>query len=523
MCPAEVDVEEAPFTARPRRKRNFARTGFRSPANMAPTCCNNDDWTRQTLQGLLLEVATLRAIMDGTPMDCPSDAMPAASANSDEAMRYHLDNEYATFLAHEQQMQKFYKNPPPPLPPNVTEIVGDIFLDAPDTMALGHSVAEDFEMSAGIAVDFKNKFGQVDRLLSMGRTVGQVAVLPVAQPDGSVRYVFYIITKKRSRGTRPNLGDFSDAVHDLAAACTLLGVKQLALPRIGTMKDRLQWSDVRNIIGAAFEGRETEVFVFRRGGEEKRDKLPTTVQLADFVDRMLQKTPHGSHQQQTLETPLFSTPESATPPAQTSADTRSCPLPDEGVPAASATGPCATNVVSEKNEDAGCASSLDTVDSRKSLTTAQGPDRSVQKSTTPALNRLFIDLEKYSSRKRSSSIPRPITPTEILNKKHKNIDVSKSPDVLVNSDSQCQRQPPNEEQAGRRTAASLRQRSSASRPADPQEGDAQQPIAGAANQNLLRAPIVLGGYRAHRQHLLKPTGMNNWPKNTNTKSYYTQR
>jgi hypothetical protein len=102
-----------------------------------------------------------------------------------------------------------------PLPSNLTEVVGDIFSDTPSGMALGHSVAEDLEMSAGIATEFKSRFGQVDVLFAMKRKVGQVAVLPVAQKDGIIRYVFYIITKKRSRGTRPNLADFSAAVHSL--------------------------------------------------------------------------------------------------------------------------------------------------------------------------------------------------------------------------------------------------------------------------------------------------------------------
>jgi O-acetyl-ADP-ribose deacetylase (regulator of RNase III) len=323
----------------------------------------------------------------------PTHLPPPPDANSDAALRHRLNCEYAAFIAHEQHMQQFYTNPPPPLPPNIIEVIGDIFLEAPDNMALGHSVAEDFEMSAGIAVEFKRKFGKVDLLLSMGRTVGQVAVLPVAQQDGTIRYVFYVITKKRSRGTRPTLSDFSAAVHDLADACTMLGVKQLALPRIGTMKDRLQWSDVRRIICAAFAGRQTEVYIYKKG-----PRLPTTPQLVAFVDRMLQRTPSSGHQQKpdANGTPPFSTPDNTTPPNQTptTVGTWPCPLPDEGVHSAAPDGPCAAKVVSDKREDLGRASRLD-VDNKKTLTTAQGPDRSVHTFSTPATHRLINDAAAF--------------------------------------------------------------------------------------------------------------------------------
>jgi O-acetyl-ADP-ribose deacetylase (regulator of RNase III) len=454
------------------------------------------------------------------PKFFPTHLPPPSAANSDAAMRHRLNCEYAAFIAHEQHMRQFYTNPPPPLPPNIIEVIGDIFLEAPDSMALGHSVAEDFEMSAGIAVEFKSKFGKVDLLLSMGRTVGQVAVLPVAQQDGSVRYVFYIITKKRSRGTRPTLSDFSAAVHDLADACTMLGVKQLALPRIGTMKDRLQWYDVRRIISQAFEGRETEVYVFRR---DKKRTTPPLSQLVDFIDPLLPKTPPSNHPlPDANRTPPFSTPDSVTPPTTTPApgEPRSCPLPNEGVHSAAPVGPCAPKVVSDKREDLGRASRLD-VDNKKTLTTAQGPDRSVHNLSTPATHRLINDLQKSTTRrKRRSSIPRPVTPTPLSNKKTKTIDISKSPDVCVNSDSQSQGQPPDEEEAGRRPAASLSQSSSDSQPANPQAGVAQNPSRH-VNQNHGRGPMTYGGRRPHK-HLITSHG-NLSQKNSLTQTVYTQK
>jgi O-acetyl-ADP-ribose deacetylase (regulator of RNase III) len=400
-----MDVDVVRNSSWPRRERSFGRTGHRTPvATASAICCvHDDDWVKQTLQGVFLKVAALEVACNPVEHNnidfARNKDAPSAQYTSDAALSHRLASEYAAFVAQEQYMLQFFNCPPPPLPPNVIEVIGDIFLDAPATMALGHSVAEDLEMSAGIAVDFKHKFGQVDLLLSMGRTVGQVAVLPVAQPDKTVRYVFYIITKKVSRGTRPVLSDFAAAVHNLADACTMLGVKQLALPRIGTMKDRLQWGDVRRIICEAFAGRETEVYVFRRD-KKAPSQTPPPPLLADFIDPLLPSTPAGPNMQSHPDndrTPPFVTPATldrdATPMTPTPVGKWPCPLPDEGVPLESTTGPCATKVVSDKKEDVAHASCPE-VDNTKTLTTAQGPDRSVHNSCTPATDRFLIDLEK---------------------------------------------------------------------------------------------------------------------------------
>lgn len=505
MSLSVMGVDVAPNSLRPQRKKTFGRTGHRSPVAMDPAgCCVHDDWVKNTLQAMVLEVAALKASTLSTPFD-HLDAGPPMET-SDAAMFKRLDSEYAAFLAHEQHMKKLYTSPPTPLPPNVIEVVGDIFVDAPACMALGHSVAEDFEMSAGIAVDFKHKFGRVDDLLSMGRTVGQVAVLPVAQPDGSVRYVFYIITKRRSRGTRPTLPDFAAAVHNLAEACTMLGVKQIALPRIGTIKDKLQWGDVRNIICEAFMGRETEVYVFRRNKKELTQSPPLPL-LADFIEPVLQKTPPAERSSPDAScTPPFLTP--ATPQGtSTPEETRSCPLPTEGAPPASATGPCATKVMSEKNEDADRACSQTRVDNKKTLITAQGPDRSVQIHNTPAITRLLNDLEKSTTRKKqTSSIPRLSTPTNLSNPKTPD---TVFPNVFVNSDPQSPRQPPTEAEADGQTAPSQVQGISASQPAKPQAGEANSQRR-AVETNGQPAPIKYGGRRPYKKHLV---GLGSIPKN----------
>jgi hypothetical protein len=72
--------------------------------------------------------------------------------------------------------------------------------------------------------------------------------------------------------------------------------------------------------------------------------------------------------------------------------------------------------LSEKKEDAGSVSSL-SVDTQKTLSTAQGPDRSVQKSkaTTPTTSRFLNDLEKSAARSPpQNSSSHPTTTPEIV-------------------------------------------------------------------------------------------------------------
>jgi hypothetical protein len=212
-------------------------------------------------------------------------------------------------------------------------------------------------------------------------------------------------------------------------------------------------------------------------------------------------------------TPPFVTPATldrdATPMTPTPVGKWPCPLPDEGVPLESTTGPCATKVVSDKKEDVASASCPE-VDNTKTLTTAQGPDRSVHNSCTPATDRFLIDLEKKSSRnkRKSSNIPLLTpTPTNLSKQKLNTVDNSKCTDTVVNSVPQRQRQPPNEEEAGRRPVASLWQRSWESQPAEPQEGAAQYRP---ANQNK---GLLLGGPRPHRKHQPPRTNLVTGEKN----------
>lgn len=73
---------------------------------------------------------------------------------------------------------------------NVLIKQGDIFT-APDHYALAHCVSRDLKMRAGIAQDFREKFGHTQELLEQNCSVGEVATLQVQK-----RNIYYLITKE---------------------------------------------------------------------------------------------------------------------------------------------------------------------------------------------------------------------------------------------------------------------------------------------------------------------------------------
>ncbi len=123
---------------------------------------------------------------------------------------------------------------------SLKEIKQNLFT-APIDYALAHCVAKDFLMGAGIAVEFKKRYGSIQVLLQQKKEVGQVAVLQ------KERLIFYIVTKEKSY-LKPTLANFSNAIDSLYNECLLRKCCKLAIPKIGCGLDRLCWKIVKNII-----------------------------------------------------------------------------------------------------------------------------------------------------------------------------------------------------------------------------------------------------------------------------------
>nr|XP_036220583.1 ADP-ribose glycohydrolase OARD1 isoform X3 [Bactrocera oleae]XP_036220584.1 ADP-ribose glycohydrolase OARD1 isoform X3 [Bactrocera oleae] len=137
----------------------------------------------------------------------------------------------------------------------LTEVEGDLF-SAPETHSLAHCVGADFAMGAGIAVKFKQIYGQVDKLLAQGVQSGGVAVL-----QDKERYIYYLVTKPQSWGS-PTYDSLRASLVAMREHMRKNKVQKLAIPRIGCGIDGLEWDKVSAELCKVFGDEELEIVVY---------------------------------------------------------------------------------------------------------------------------------------------------------------------------------------------------------------------------------------------------------------------
>jgi O-acetyl-ADP-ribose deacetylase (regulator of RNase III) len=111
-------------------------------------------------------------------------------------------------------------------------------------------------MGAGIAVEFKNRFGSVDLLKSQNKMVGQCASL-VRSSDNLL--VSYLITKENYWG-KPTYGTLEAALKDFRQHALDHDVRTIAMPKIGCGLDRLNWDKVKSMIVEILQGFEVIIY-----------------------------------------------------------------------------------------------------------------------------------------------------------------------------------------------------------------------------------------------------------------------
>ncbi|KAJ8971962.1 hypothetical protein NQ317_006004 [Molorchus minor] len=116
----------------------------------------------------------------------------------------------------------------------------DLF-QVPAKFALAHCVAQDLQMSRGIAAAFKEKFGNVDELRRQRPEVGDVLQLG---GDETSRRVFYLVTKHLSRD-KPTYENVWESLISLRGALLSQEVTHLAIPKLSCGLDGLNWRVVR--------------------------------------------------------------------------------------------------------------------------------------------------------------------------------------------------------------------------------------------------------------------------------------
>lgn len=127
-------------------------------------------------------------------------------------------------------------------------------LSVPQGYYLVHNISADYSFKGKVASQIKEAFGFDTDLLkekSHPVLVGDMYLFA---------NVFNLITKE-NRHCSVDLGDLESALFEVADTCEEYGIKKLAMPKLGTGGDRLDWDDVLPIIKEAFKDLDIEILI----------------------------------------------------------------------------------------------------------------------------------------------------------------------------------------------------------------------------------------------------------------------
>lgn len=129
---------------------------------------------------------------------------------------------------------------------------GDLFQLDNDKYFYAHCISADYELGAGIAVAFQKKFHLKQDLKEFGS--GTYPELLI------INHVMNLVTKK-NYWNKPTYESITKCIQDMRDFCKNVGIKYLAMPKIGCGLDRLSWPKVREIIQREFKDLDIEIEV----------------------------------------------------------------------------------------------------------------------------------------------------------------------------------------------------------------------------------------------------------------------
>ncbi|KAL4089038.1 hypothetical protein QTP88_024116 [Uroleucon formosanum] len=140
---------------------------------------------------------------------------------------------------------------------------GDLFQATAD-YALGHCVSKDFKMSEGIALEFRRKFGQVDQLLQQNKQVMEISAIKCNE-----RNILYMITKD-SHQQKSTYETIFYALKNLREYCESNNINKVALPKVGSGYDKLNWEQIHTMLRYIFKNSEIKIMIY--SGESYSDE-----------------------------------------------------------------------------------------------------------------------------------------------------------------------------------------------------------------------------------------------------------
>lgn len=132
--------------------------------------------------------------------------------------------------------------------------------DVPQGWWLAHCISADFALGAGVAQQIDQQFNMREMLNLMWGPISSMCgkwSAPCCLPCGNV---YNLVTKQRYY-QKPTLDSLRVALEEMASYVVEMGVKKIAMPRIGCGLDRLNWDEVSHMIREIFTDIDVEIMV----------------------------------------------------------------------------------------------------------------------------------------------------------------------------------------------------------------------------------------------------------------------
>jgi len=138
------------------------------------------------------------------------------------------------------------------------EIKKDLF-DVPSKYYLAHCINGSYNLGAGIAKTFRDRLFMQSKLRSMYpiEEGEQAKYIGKALPVGNV---FNLVTKA-FHFNKPTYETLYSALKSMHEQCKELGIKYLAMPKIGCGLDQLDWDKVSAMIKEVFSDLDIDILV----------------------------------------------------------------------------------------------------------------------------------------------------------------------------------------------------------------------------------------------------------------------
>lgn len=148
---------------------------------------------------------------------------------------------------------------------NVHEVSGDIF-ETPEEFHLVHCVSGDLKLSRGIALEFRRRYGHIEKLKQQHPKKTEIAYFKFGS-----RYILNLVTKEKC-WQKPTLQDIYESLLNLRRFCQEVEIKKLAMPRIGSGLDQLDESTVLQMIKYIFQNSGISIQVISQQNASELDK-----------------------------------------------------------------------------------------------------------------------------------------------------------------------------------------------------------------------------------------------------------